>query len=61
MDYVLNTLQARVWGGHIDSKFAKTLTYADNLVLLSPSLICIQSMLDICAEKFEKMGLNFML
>ena len=30
--------------------------YIYDLVLLSPSLKCMQRMLDICAEKFEKMG-----
>jgi hypothetical protein len=59
MDNVLNVLENAGMGCHIDGLFAGALAYADDLILLAPSLLCMQNMLDLCAEKCGEMGLRF--
>jgi hypothetical protein len=59
MDCVLYELEERGLGCHIDGVFAGALAYADDLILLSPSIMCIQGMLNICVKIFSGFGLNF--
>ena len=46
-------------GCHVGNVFAGVLAYADDLILLSPWLVCMQIMLDVCSETLTNMGLQF--
>ena len=59
MDRVLNTLQEKVLDCHVDTIFAGAVTYVDDLILLSPSLIGMQLMFNSCSNEFNSMGLRF--
>lgn len=59
MDTVLHEMQEKRLGCHIDNVFAGAVAYADDLVLMSPSLVCLQQMVDICAQIFKSAGLSF--
>ena len=58
MDRVLNTLQEKGLGCHIDTIIAGA-AYIDNLILLLPSLIDKQFMLNLSSNEFNSMGLRF--
>ena len=45
-------------GCHVDNGFAKAFAYADDLILLSLSLIGMQDMLNVCTKEFNAMGLK---
>ena len=47
MDSVLQLLHKCGLGCHAGNVFAGALAYADDLILLSPSLVCMQIMLDV--------------
>ena len=59
MDSVLQLLNKCGLGCHIGNVFAGILAYADDLILLSSSLICMQIMLDVCSETLTNMVLQF--
>jgi hypothetical protein len=59
MDSVLEMLKLNDLGCHVGGEFAGALAYADDLILLSPSVICMQEMLTKCSEKLGTMGLKF--
>jgi Reverse transcriptase (RNA-dependent DNA polymerase) len=59
MDRVLNELQNEGLGCHVDSVFAGAIAYADDLILLSPSVVGMQLMLSICSREFGAVGLIF--
>ena len=44
---------------YIGNVFAGALAYANDLILLSPSLVCMQIILDVCSEILTNMGLQF--
>ena len=44
---------------YIGNVFAGALAYADDLILLSPSLVCMLIILDVCSETLTNMGLQF--
>ena len=53
MDRVLNKLQEKGLGCHVDTIFAEADVYVDDLILLSPSLIGMQLMLHFCSNEFN--------
>jgi hypothetical protein len=53
MDSVLCLLQKGHMGCHVDGVFAGAVAYADDLMLLSPSLVCLQTMLNLCEKEFD--------
>ena len=55
---VLNKLQCSYLGCHVDNVFAGAIVYAGDLILLSPSLIGMQDMLNVCTKVFNAMGLK---
>ena len=59
MDSVLQLLYKCGLGCHVGNVFAGALAYADDLILLSPSLVCMQIMSDVCSETLTNMGLQF--
>jgi hypothetical protein len=58
MDCVLDKLQCSYSGCNVDKIFAGAIAYADDLILLSPSLIGMQDMLDICIRELNELGLK---
>jgi Reverse transcriptase (RNA-dependent DNA polymerase) len=50
MDSILHSLQNSGGGCYVNAAFAGALAYADDLVLLSASLMGLQKLLDVCAE-----------
>ena len=58
-DSVLQLLRKFGLGCHVGNVFVGALIYADDLTLLSPSLIYMQIMLDVCSETLNNMGLQF--
>ena len=60
MDLVLNVLQETGLSCHVDTIIAGAVAYVDDLILLSPSLIGMQLMLNSCSNEFNSMGLRFM-
>ena len=59
MDTILQELQQLGLGCHIGGTFAAATAYADDLILLSTSLIGMQHMLDLCANLFASADLKF--
>ena len=58
MDCELNELQCSYLGCHVDNVFAEVIANADDMIMLSPSLISMQDMLNICTKEFNAMGLK---
>ena len=58
MDCVLNKLQFSYLGCHVHNVFAGAIAFADDLILLSPSLIGMLDMLNVCTKEFNAMGLK---
>jgi hypothetical protein len=59
MDTVLQSLPNSGYGCHVNLAFAGALAYADDLVLLSASLLNLQSLLDICTEVAGLFNIKF--
>ena len=59
MDTILQELQKLRLGCRIGGTFATAIAYADDIVLLSPSLIGMQHMFVLCANLFASAGLKF--
>ena len=59
MDRALNMLQEKGLGCHVDAIFAGAVAYADDLILLLPSLIGMQLRLNLCSNEFNGMELKF--
>ena len=45
-------------GCHVDNVFAKAIACADDLILLSPLLIGMQDMWNVCTKELNAMGLE---
>ena len=58
MDCVLHKLQYSYLDCHVDNVFTRAITYADDMILLSPSLIGMQYMLNVCTKEFNAIGLK---
>ena len=48
VDDLLNQLCTSGCGAKVDNVYAGCLTYADDIVLVSPTVISLQRMIDIC-------------
>ena len=59
MDFVLQLLHKCGLECQVGNVFAGALAYADGLILLFPSLVCMQIMLDVCFETLTNVGLQF--
>ena len=56
---IFSTLRKRRLGCHLYNMFLSCIGYADDLVLLSASVIELQVMLDICGEIGDELGLKY--
>ena len=59
MDVLLGRLKKSGTGCHIGSTFCGAFGYADDVVLLSPSLSGVKTLLEICAEYSEDYDVKF--
>ena len=59
VDSLITTLRAKRLGCHIKSCFMGALMYADDLMLMSASVIELQCMLDICGDIGTDLGIKF--
>lgn len=59
VDVILTTLRSRGLGCHIRNCFIGCVMYADDLILLSASVIELQSMLDCCGQIGQDLGIRF--
>jgi hypothetical protein len=59
MDSILYSLQNSGYGCYVNVAFAGAFAYADDLVLLSASLLGLQKLLDVCAEVAAKYDILF--
>ena len=56
---ILVSLRLKDLGCHIRNSFVEALMYADDLILLSASILDLQSMLNICSSVGEELGIKF--
>ena len=56
---ILTSLRNKDLGCHLNNMFIGALMYADDLILLSASLLDLQSMLDICDSVGSDLGIKF--
>ena len=56
---ILTNLRKSDLGCHLHNCYAGCLMYADDLILISASIIDLQSMLQICNETAKDLGINF--
>jgi hypothetical protein len=59
MDSILHSLQNSGCGCYVNVAFAGAIAYADDLVLLSASLMGLQKLLDVCAEVAAMYDITF--
>jgi hypothetical protein len=59
VDSLLYKLEHCNEGCHIFGKFLGAIMYADDLLLMSSSILCLQIMVDICVQFGIKMGITF--
>ena len=59
VDSLITVLRAKRLGCHIKSCFMGALMYADDLMLMSASVIELQCMLDICGDVGTDLGIKF--
>ena len=55
---IIGDLQKQGFGCRIGNRHLACIMYADDLVLLSPSLIALQLMIDQCKTSCESLGLS---
>lgn len=59
MDDLIKNVQNEGYGCYVGSQFYGILVYADDILLLAPSLNALQKMLDVCTSFSDVTGLEF--
>jgi len=58
-DSVIHALRVSTPGCHLGDVYIGCIAYADNIILLSASLINLQKMIDICFDQGSKLDIQF--
>jgi len=59
MDSLITRLRKADLGCHMGGVFVGVVAYADDLLLVSASVVQLQRMLNICYSQAEKVGIQF--
>jgi len=59
IDELSNSLQKSDFGCHIGREYVGCIVYADDVLLLSASVVHLQRMLDVCVECADKLDIVF--
>jgi len=59
IDTIITALEKADMGCHIDNIFVRCIVYADDILLLSASVVHLHKMLEICQSQGEKLDVRF--